>query len=105
MKSKINLSEQSQGEQHENPPEPQEASEDLFLAKSDQSDENNLEPQEIEPAFCGPVYRKRRLYVDKGVIYENYKSIGTVDVWKKDGLSKGYVYLDIVIEQDDKSNG
>lgn len=38
--------------------------------------------------------RKIRIYVDNGVAHLDFKRIGTVDVWKRDGLSKGYIYLD-----------
>lgn len=49
-----------------------------------------------------PSKRKIRLYVDEGVLMQDFKQVGTVDVWKRDGLSRGYIYLDVGLKINDE---
>lgn len=72
---------------------------DLSQANSEKPPPLTSETAEIIiSSFVEAPTRRRRLYVDKGVVYDDFKPVGTVDVWKRDGLSKGYIFLDKKVE-------
>jgi len=74
------------------PEEPQAPEQDL------PSDQLSDDRKDWEADWRIAPKRKQRLYVDNGKLTLNRKEIGTADIWKRDGISQGYAYLDIGVE-------